>query len=197
MLVFWKPKLVLLATPKTASTAIEQALESLATVAMRRPDALKHTDVRRYQAFVAPYLSASAGQAFTVAALMREPRDWLGSWFRSRQREEEPEETSTRGLSFDDFVQAHCRDVPPPFADVGSQAAFLAPAGLPPVDHAFRYEALDALVQFLEERLDCEIHLPRLVVSPQADMDLTPATHALLRNLRSQDFALYDGLLPD
>ncbi|MGL6208370.1 MAG: hypothetical protein ACRC14_00900 [Paracoccaceae bacterium] len=194
MLVFWKPRLVLLATPKTASTAIEQALESLATVVMRRPYPLKHTDVRRYQAHVAPYLAESAGGPFTVAALMREPRDWLSSWFRSRQREDEPEETSTRGRSFEDFTRAHCRPAPPAFADVGSQAAFLAPAGLPPVDHAFRYEELGAFLHFLEDRLDCEIHLPRLVVSPEADTALTPATEAKLHEVRAQDFALYDQI---
>jgi len=195
MLVFWKPRLVLLATPKTASTAIEQSLDALATVVMRQPRELRHTDVARYQAFLAPYLAQSAGAAFTVAALMREPRDWLGSWFRSRQREDEPVETSTRGLSFDDFVQAHCSAAPPACADVGSQAAFLAPAGLPPVDHAFRYEDLGSFLQFLEDRLDCEIHLPHLLVSPDADTDLSTATEALLHQVRAQDFALYDNLL--
>jgi len=194
MLIFWKPRLVLLATPKTASTAIEQSLDSLATVVMRRPNALRHTDVRNYQAFLAPYLAASAGERFSVAALMREPRDWLGSWYRSRQSEDEPAETSTRDVTFDDFVRAHCRDQPPAFADVGSQAAFLAPAGLPPVDHAFRYEALESFLHFLEERLGCEIILPRLLVSPQGDTALTPATEAVLRNLRAQDFELYYSL---
>jgi Sulfotransferase family len=194
MLVFWKPRLVFLATPKTASTAIEQALESLATVVLRRPSALKHTDVRHYQTHLAPYLSAVSGTSFSVAALMREPRDWLGSWFRYRQREDEPEETSTRGLTFEDFVRAHCRKAPPAFADVGSQAAFLTSSDLTPVDYTFRYEQLADFVHFLEDRLDCEIHLPHLVVSPQADTALSTTTEALLQRTRAADFALYSRI---
>lgn len=194
MLVFWKARLVFLATPKTASTAIEQALESLATVVLRRPFALKHTDMRRYQAHLAPYLSSSAGEPFTVAALMREPRDWLGSWFRYRQREEEPDATSTRGMTFDAFVRAHCQPSPPAFADVGSQVSFLAPAGLPGIDHAFRYEQLGDFVHFLEDRLDCEIHLPRLVVSPEGETLLSAEADAVLQRTRAQDFALYAGI---
>ena len=56
MLVFWKERLVYLATPKTGSTAIEAALEPLASVVIQRPPVLKHTNVRRYWQSFAPFL---------------------------------------------------------------------------------------------------------------------------------------------
>ena len=82
MLVFWEQKLAILATPKTGSTAIEAALDSLASISIQRPPVLKHTNVQRYHRFLGPYFEAASGDRFTVVALMREPRDWLGSWYR-------------------------------------------------------------------------------------------------------------------
>ena len=44
MLVFWRQRLVFLATPKTASTSIEEALAPIAAIVMLRPPQLKHTN---------------------------------------------------------------------------------------------------------------------------------------------------------
>ena len=88
MLVFWDERLAFLATPKTGSTAIAAALESLAAVSIQRPPLLKHTTVHRYRRFIGPYLEAASKDTFTLVALMREPRDWLGSWYRFRQRDD-------------------------------------------------------------------------------------------------------------
>ena len=198
MLVFWEQRLAILATPKTGSTAIEAALDSLATLSIQRPPALKHTSVQRFHRFIGPYLETTFGQPFTVVALMREPRDWLGSWFRYRQRDDMADpQKSTRGMDFDRFVNAWCDDPQPEFANVGSQARFLKPKGERGLDHLFRYEEIDTFVHFLEDRLDCEIILPRLNVSPDAPLDLSPATEARLRKAAAQDFALYETLRPD
>lgn len=193
MLVFWEQRLAFLATPKTGSTAIEAALESLASLVIQRPPVLKHTTVHRYRRFLGPYLNAaSGGEEFTVVALMREPRDWLGSWYRYRQREDVTDpRKSTVGKSFDDFVRAWCQDPQPDFASVGSQARFLRPRNGEGVDRLFRYEEIDQFVDFLEERLGCEIILPRLNISPPGALDLSPATESLLREVAAEDFDLY------
>jgi hypothetical protein len=194
MLVFWEQRLAFLATPKTGSTAIAAALESLAAVSVQRPPLLKHTTVHRYRRFIGPYLEAASKDTFTLVALMREPRDWLGSWYRFRQRDETDAGKSTAGMSFDDFVRAWCRDPRPDFADVGSQGKFLRPRQGVGVDRLFRYEEIGAFVHFLEERLDCEIILPRLNVSPSGATELSPETEALLREVAAEDYALYDTL---
>lgn len=195
MLVFWHQRLAMLATPKTGTTAIETALESLAHVSIQRPPQLKHTSVRKYHRFIGPYLESAAGGPFTVVAMMREPRDWLGSWYRYRQREDlGNERKSTAGISFDQFVREYCSDAPPDYAAVGSQAQFLAPRNDRGLDQLFRYEAIGTFIDFLEDRLGCEIILPRLNVSPTAAMDLEPATEKMLRRAMAPDFALYDTL---
>ena len=195
MLVFWRQGLVFLATPKTASTSIESALSPLAAVVVMRPPQLKHTNAQKYQRHVAPFLGDQKGTSFVTTALMREPLNWLGSWYRYRQRPEEVPEKSTAAISFDDFVRAYCLPDQPEFAKVGSQATFLAPPGFRPVDHIFRYEQMDLFVKFLEKRLAVKISLPMINVSPEAEIALSPAVEAELRQSRSADFALYDSLI--
>lgn len=195
MLVFWEQRLAILATPKTGSTAIESALEPLATMAILRPPVMKHTPLQRYHRFIGPYLEATSGHPFTVVALMREPRDWLGSWFRYRQRDDGvAPEKSTAGKSFDDFVNAWCDDPQPEFAAVGSQARFLQPKAEKGLDRLFRYEEIDTFVHFLEDRLGCEIVLPRLNVSPPGDLHLSPETERRLRKAAARDYAIYETL---
>ena len=197
MLVFWKPKLVFLATPKTGTAAIEAALDSLAAVSIPRPPALKHTTVQRYHQYLHPYLEAASGSPFEVVAMIREPRDWLGSWYRFGQREGiSGSHKSTRGMTFDAFVQAYCSNQRPAFADVGSQAEFLQPHDGQWIDKLFRYEDIDTFVHFLEEKLDCEISLPRLNVSPPGSLDLSQKTDDLLHQFAARDFDLYRTLLP-
>lgn len=195
VLVFWDQRLVILATPKTGSTAIEAALESLAAVSVQRPPVLKHTNVSRFHRFVGPYLEAAAGEPFTVVALMREPRDWLGSWYRYRSREDIAEtDKSTRGIDFDTFVQGWCSTPRPAYADVGSQARFLKGKDGKRADRIFRYENIDSFIEFLEDRLDFQIILPQLNVSPKGAMELSPGTLARLQTVAAEDFALYAQL---
>ncbi|EEW26347.1 hypothetical protein [Rhodobacter ferrooxidans] len=195
MLVFWAQRLTLLATPKTGTTALEAALESHAAVIAKGPPALKHTSAQRYHRFVAPWLSATAGEDFTVLAVMREPRDWLGSWYRYRQRPEIGRPArSTAAISFDDFVRAWCQDKPPEFANVGSQARFLAGKNGRGADRLFRYDQIGSLVEFLQAQLGCTLDIPRLNVSPPGDDALSPQTEALLRQFAASDFALYQTI---
>jgi hypothetical protein len=194
MLVFWKQGLVFLATPKTASTSIETALSPLAAVVVLRPPHLKHTNAQKYQRQVAPFLGDAKGTNFATTALMREPLDWLGSWYRYRQRPEEVAEKSTRGMTFDDFLIAYCQTDQPEFARVGAQATFLTPESYRPVDHIFRYDRMDLFVRFLEKRLGTRITLPTVNVSPQGATLPSSKVEQHLREVRAADFALYDRL---
>lgn len=198
MLVFWKQRLVILATPKTGSTAIQAALEPLSVMTLARPPELKHTPAYRYQRFVRPYLRAAAGAEFTAVALMREPLDWLGSWYRFRRREEITDPArSTRHLDFATFVRGYISDPRPAFADVGRQAKFLsgmkdAPLG---VDRLFCYEAMDDFVSFLEEKLDFPLELPRVNVSPSGQLTLPDDLRAEALTYLAPEYALYNEIV--
>ncbi len=194
MLVFSKQLLVFLATPKTASTAIEQALGSLATISVSSPKPLKHTDATLFAQHFKPYLNLALGAEFSSAALIRQPRDWLGSWYRNRQRADEDPGTSTKDVSFEQFVRLACAPSPPDFARVGSQKQFLCPKPELRVDHIFRYDRLDLFVHFLEEKLNFEIVLPRLNVSPPRALTLSPEAEILIETVFAEDFDLYRSI---
>jgi len=198
MLIFWNARLVVLSTPKTGSTALAAALAPLASVAVERPPELKHTPGYRFDRLVRPWLQNSAnGARFTAVALMREPVDWLGSWYRFRQRPElDGSPRSTRGMSFAAFAEGYMTDPRPPWADVGGQARFLsgmdgAESG---VDRVFRYEAMDRFVAFLEDRLDTRLDLPRLNVSPAGATELPADVATRLRAHLAPEYRLYGRL---
>lgn len=194
MLVFWKQQLVFLSVPKTGSTAFEQALAPLASMVVSDPPELKHAPLYRYNRFFRPMFDRMGG-APELLAVLREPVDWLGSWYRYRQRPAlDGTPQSTRGLSFDAFVRAYLSDDRPAFAQVGSQAKFIEPRnnGLR-VTHLFRYEHQPALLAFLEDRLQSRIALPRRNPSPAADLSLSLATRAALHTHCAADFSAWEA----
>lgn len=194
MLVFWKQRLVMLAVPKTGTSAYETALGPMASMVVNDPPELKHAPVYRYNRFFRPMFEKVGGEDLELLAVIREPISWLGSWYRYRQRGFlEGKRTSTRGMSFDDFCQAYASGDRPPFANVGSQAKFVEPRpnGVA-VSHLFKYENQAGLIAFLEERLGQTIDLPRENVSPQRPTDLSEATEAKLRRKCAEDFATWE-----
>ncbi|MBP0482954.1 gamma-glutamyl kinase [Sagittula salina] len=195
MLVFWKQRLVMLAVPKTGTSAWETALGPRASMVVNDPPELKHAPVYRYNRFFRPMFDKVGGQDMELLAVIREPVSWLGSWYRYRQRgflEGRP--TSTRGMGFDDFVRAYCAKDRPPFANVGAQSKFVEPRpnGVA-VKHLFKYENQSGLIGFLETRLGFAIDLPRENVSPRREIDLSPETEALLRQTCAADFAIWNS----
>ena len=194
MLVFPKDNLVFLAVPKTGTTAIEGALAPRAGLVVRDPPILKHCPLYRYRRFIEPFL-ATAGATPETMAVIRHPVDWLSSWYRYRTRDElAGHPNSTRDVSFDDFVSEYAKGKPAPFAAVGSQAKFVCDAeGRPDVTHLYRYEAQPRLIAFLEQRLNLRLDLPRLNVSPKADLSLSPEVEARLRHKCAAEFAVWDA----
>lgn len=192
MLIFWDQRLVFLATPKAGSTAIEVALEPLASLAMQRPPEMKHADAARFHRHIHPWLREMTTDHFTTVALMREPIEWLRSWYRFHLRDEH-ETGEHDGTSFEDFTRRYLDQPESVTQGIGTQSAFLT-SGEVPVDRIFRYEDMADFTHFLDERLGCEIILPRINVPPSADVSLSPVTEAELRRALGPDFALYATL---
>ncbi|SEM45713.1 hypothetical protein SAMN04488003_101183 [Loktanella fryxellensis] len=194
MLIFWKEKLVILAVPKTGTTAIEGALAPRAAMVLRDPPEIKHAPIYRYRRFLQPLL-VQTGQDPETLAVLRHPIDWLGSWYRYRARRDligRP--NSTQDMSFDDFVLEYIKGKPASFANVGSQAKFVCDGeGRIAVDHLFRYEDQPRLIAFLEQRLNVTLTLPRLNVSPPGDTQLSPEVEARLRDKRAAEFAVWEA----
>lgn len=191
MLVFWKARIVLLAVPKTGTTALERALAPVADAAVVNPPGLKHCTVRKYRGELSAFFEQKGRRPMDLVAVMREPVSWLGSWYRYRSRPQlDGHANSTAAMAFDAFVRAHLADPPPDFARVGSQATFLTGG----VQHLFAHDRMDGLRAFLEARLEREITLPQVNVSPPGEVALETETDRMLRAARAEDFALWDRL---
>lgn len=196
MLIFSKARLVFLSVPKTGTTAYESALAPLADMVIANPPELKHAPVYRYNRFFRPMVDKFIGEDVEILAVVREPVSWLGSWYRFRQRPfMEGRPNATHGLSFDDFVEGYCKGQRPGFANVGSQAKFLEPAGNGTgATRLFRYEDQAGLRAFLEARLDTTFETTRENVSPEMPLSLSPGVEAKLRRKHPEDFALHDAI---
>ena len=191
-----KERLVFLSVPKTGTTAFQTALAPRADIVISDPPELKHAPVYRYNRFFRPMFEKVCNAEMDLLAVMREPVDWLGSWYRYRRRPfMEGRANATHAISFDTFVEGYVQGDRPGYADVGSQAKFLEsrPNGVA-VKYLFRYDDQDRLVAFLEERLGCRITLARENVSPAMPLDLAPELKAKLRRKCAAEFDLYDSI---
>lgn len=189
MLIFWEQRLVFLATPKAGSSAIEVALESLASLAVLTPPEMKHVNTTGFHRHIHPWLKEMTKDEFTTVALMREPLEWLRSWYRFHLRDTD---TVSQG-SFEDFALRYL-DAPASVTEgIPTQSSFLISTE-GQIDRIFRYEEIDTFTHFLDERLNCVINLPRINVPPKADVTISAQTEMLLKKTLEADFKLYNNL---
>ncbi|MDB4053509.1 gamma-glutamyl kinase [Octadecabacter sp.] len=114
--------------------------------------------------------------------VVREPVDWLGSWYRYRARPaKDGAANSTKDMTFDAFVAEYAATDPAPFARVSYPPCFIRDNdGQVMVDHLFQYEQMPRLISVFEDRLDIKINLPQRNVSPRNDMSLSATTRSAL-----------------
>lgn len=196
MMVFYRARLVLLSVPKTGTTALQSALRPHADLVISDPPELKHAPLYRYNRWIRPMFEKVCDAELEVAAIMREPISWLGSWYRFRQRPHlDGQPASTKDLSFDEFVTDYCRGKRPAHANVGSQAKFLEsqPNGCR-VTHLFAYEDLAPFHAFLKDRTSLNYETQPENVSPKGDLTLSVATEQKFKRKHPEEFALYQSI---
>ena len=151
--------------------------------------------MRVFEEFMMPYLREIGAGDTETFCVIREPVDWLGSWYRYRSRvkpDKAPEEHQGDQLRRT-FVEGYLAKRQPEYAKVGRRTRFVAGmSGKPAVTHMFRYENIPGMVAFLEKRFGKTIRLPKVNVSPRGgEITLPPALRARLETERAEDFALY------
>jgi len=209
MIFLHKAKLVILSQPKTGTTALEAALSARASIVANKPPELKHMSYRGFMKHVAPLIEAQSGldrSDYEVIAVMREPVDWLGSWYRYRTRDELRKPGNPRAVNFtgdmrfDDFVRDVCRPAweQPPHARIKTPSwVALSGTGTIGVDRLFSYEALDRLHDFITDRTGKPIETSTANVSPKMELTLEPETRERLKQHFAFEFDLYGTLADD
>lgn len=188
-------KFAFLCMPKTASTSIEEALNpysELLTKSRGLGTALKHTNYRKYNRFIRPYLNSFTQEKIETVCVMREPVDWLFSWYRYRKREEvRGKRQSTYGMDFSDFAALYIQGK----AKVGKQSNFLKNSkGEVGVDRVFRYERLDLLQKYFEEKIGKNIEFPLKNISPKEELNLSSDMMEKLKEYLKDDYMIYENL---
>ena len=194
MLVSMKAGIAYLAMPKTGSTAIEAALAPDCDIVMSGHPNLKHMRLRRFERQIRPILPSAEVE---TVAVIREPLDWLGSWYRYRARPQlNGHQNSTADVSFNAFVEAWLLDSPPSFARVGRPSEFLAaPQDSTGINHLFRYDEFTMLTEFLERRFARPLALQHLNVSPAMELHLSPTLRDALMERMQLEYTLYEDAL--
>ena|SRR5215218_8099151 len=191
---------VFLAVTKTGSTAIERAFAKYSQVVAQRAPAFKHTTYPQFQRFLQPFL-ASKGyprDSYEVVCVIREPIDWLSSWWRYRSREDLADPSHPRHhnyvgrVSFEQYAHAYMKG-DEQFAQVGRQSGFVRPRrGQATVDRIFRYDRFDLLVDFLCEKVGEEVDVGARNVSPKLSFSLSEECERELRKFFAPEYRIYE-----
>lgn len=203
MLIFFKPRIVLFAVEKTATSALQEALKGEADLTFMNVGRKleKHMGFADYKAHVEPVVLEQVDGPLDYVGVFREPVSWLNSWYRYRLREEDAgTPQSTRGITFEQFTRDYCMKLwaRPPHVWINSQSERVCDAeGKLGVNRLFRYDDIPSLIRFLEERLGHPLSVERVNISPEApQVELSDAARALYCSTFARDFEIYESLLP-
>ena len=209
MIFLYHARLVILSQPKTGTTALDNALSPRSSIVINNPPPLKHMQYHKFMKFVAPWIEAQVGLGrsdYEVVSVMREPIDWLGSWYRYRTRDALKDGNKKKRVNysghvtFEEFVQEALKPKPErqSYAHLGNPCGVaLNDNGSIGCDRIYPYEDLSGLYELIEERTKKPLELAKLNVSPEGDMTLSDETRARLAAHWAFAFQLHGSLKRD
>jgi hypothetical protein len=187
---------VFLSTTKTGSTAVENVFTPYAQLVARRPPSLKHMNAQGYAASLQPLLAKHGfpRETYDVVCVIREPIDWITSWWRYRSRPAAAEKEAKKyagDLTLDEFCE---RFMDGEFV-LGNMARFVRLRdGSCGVDVMFKYDHLDDLVVWMSEKIGIDVpHLPPANVSPPREDLMSAGVRARLEEHMAEHRSLYEA----
>jgi hypothetical protein len=193
---------IVLSMPKCASTSLHEALTPICDIRFR--GRMKHVDHAFVAQWVVPMLAARAAPARfqpRILSLMRDPVEWLYSWYRYAYGGEppaEPKPSKPHYARFADFLDAYFSNRPPRVGGVHRQSDFLRgrDGSLDGIE-VFRHEQNARLVAELEALAGAPIALKvthRSRARQQDDLDGIDLDE--LRRRLADEYAIYDSIAP-
>ena len=197
MLISVYKRFVFIANTKTASTSIEAALLTHSEIARLGTPARKHIrlaeTLRTYHFLFGQ--EKFAPDRFFKFGVMREPLDWIHSWYRYR-RGNKVDKPLPQEMSFEDFWAARDWNIVSPKGKKKLQRdLFVGADGQVAADVIIPYTQLDAMFPEICDLLDVSAPLPRQNVSQlQEPLDIAPALVDEMRAFYAEDYALWNRL---
>jgi hypothetical protein len=189
-----------LSTTKSGSTALEQAFTPHAQVILRGPPRLKHINASGFHKHVEPLLHDQGfpRDSYEVVAIVREPLDWLLSWWRYRSRDALRRRRGAGGkdvyagdTSFEEWATAQIDN---DMQGIGRMSRFVAvPDGARGVDRLWRYEHLDGAREWMSGRVGEEVSLRVVNASPKRPADVPDALRRRIETYFEPEYRLYEN----
>lgn len=189
-----------LCMPKAGSTSIEGILKKICNVNFSDHWALKHINARDFTKYILTLhekmLPSVKIESFCI---MRNPFEWMESWYRYRSRDEIKSSKHTfhknyaGNISYDEFIAAYLsKGVRPNYANFGTQHNFMIlDNGAIGVDYIFSLDRLDLVEEFLARKTGKDIKIPVCNVSPKKSVELNSKLKEQLIDRLKIDIALY------
>lgn len=197
MLASVEKRFLFVANTKTASTSIEHALipycEVFRSGTPQRKHITLHETLQGYQfLFGQP---AHAPERYFKFGVMREPLDWIGSWFRYRKGNK-VQSPLPAGMSFAEFWAMRDWNILLGNGQPNLQRRmFVGPKGGVLADVIIPYHRLDAMLPEILELLRIPATLPRQNVSEITEAPaMSDALRAELQAFYAPDYALWNRL---
>ena len=191
-----------LCMPKCASTSIESALSRFCNIQYSGHPGLKHLNAKTFVDSILPVHRKLVPAAHMESiCLMRDPLDWIESWYRYRHRDglrnpNHPNHSrSTWNMSYDEFIAEYVAEGPrKPYANLGTQFRFLTLGdGQVGIDHIIPMNRIDLFEDFISEKLGERISIPSKNTSAKMNLSIEdPTLEFKLNKHFAQDIILYN-----
>lgn len=204
MLIFANEGLIVFSVPKTGTTSIDKAIGKKATIRLSgtQNNGLKHINAKKFNKWSMTLKKEFPDQKFVSCCVIREPLDWISSWFRYRSREEiKDTERYTGNLTFDEYLSKLCdksESKKSSTAFLRGQSKFIIRKNKVEINRIFPYEKIDNFIEFLSEKLNRKIELPMKNVSPElskSKLEISNETLERLKPFISLDLNIYNAIL--
>ena len=198
MLISVEKRFIFVANTKTASTSIEHVLTPHAEIRRIGTPARKHTSLAKaMQSYAFMFDQPDhAPESYFKFGVMRDPIDWIGSWFRYRKGNK-VESPLPADMSFADFWNLRDWNIERPNGGGKNlqRDMFCAPDGTLLADVVIPYHKLNDVFGEICQALNVEQPLQRRNVSIISEIDEVPdALRQDMRDFYAEDYDLFDRL---
>ncbi|BAF72677.1 sulfotransferase family 2 domain-containing protein [Sulfurovum sp. NBC37-1] len=192
-----------LCMPKCASTSIEKTISKYCSINYHKNPLLKHMNARDYHSYVAAFhQKVLPGKKIETFCLVRDPVDWVHSWYRFRMRDplknpRHPNHANYTGnITFQEFVTEMIEGSDSRYVRIGTQKDFLMlDNGKIGINNIFPMERMDLVKSFLEDKIGKKIEIPIKNVAQKIDMNLSAELTGKLELFLKEDIELYYNIV--